>query len=57
MLILPRSLVDEAKNKIWSINQIQFSFFAPAGISPRGRNPEEALLTMTRAYVKESTYS
>ena len=26
MLILPRSLVDEAKSKIWSINQIQFSF-------------------------------
>ena len=27
MLILPRSVVDEAKSEIWSINQIQFSFF------------------------------
>ena len=26
MLMLPRSLVDEAKSKIWSINQIKFSF-------------------------------
>ena len=26
MLLLPRSLVNEAESEIWSINQIQFSF-------------------------------
>ena len=31
------------------------TIFAPAGISPRRRNPEEALVI--RAYIKESTYS
>ena len=29
----------------------------PAGISPRRRNPEKALSLVTRAYIKESTYS
>ena len=29
MQILPRSLVDEAESEIWSINQVQFSFYWP----------------------------
>ena len=33
------------------------SIIAPAGISPRRRNPEEALWLVVRAYIKESTHS
>ena len=36
--------------------ETQPSLIAPTGISPRQRNPEEALL-VTRAYIKECIYS